>query len=108
MCSTLAGFVEIGESLEDAVIREMKEEVDVKVQNIRYMVSQPWPFPATLMVGFFAEAKTLDFKIDNQEIKDAKWYTAKEIRTLAAKGKLELSRDDSIAQSLIRKWVLKN
>lgn len=105
ICSTLAGFVEIGESLEDTIIREMKEEVNVQVQNIRYITSQPWPFPASIMIGFFAETMNGDFKIDNIEIKDAKWYTANEIEVLVNEGKLELSKDDSIAQTLIKKWI---
>ncbi len=107
-CSTLAGFVEIGESLEDAVIREMKEEVNVDVRNIRYIASQPWPFPASLMMGFFAQTYNTNFKIDNKEIKDAKWYTAHEIEALTANKQLQLSKNDAIAQKLIEKWVLEN
>ncbi|WP_421895216.1 NAD(+) diphosphatase [Marinoscillum sp.] len=108
ICSTLAGFVEIGESLEDAVVREMKEEVNVSVENIRYMGSQPWPFPASLMVGFFAETRNLDYKIDQKEIKDVKWYTADEIENEVKQGKLILSKGDSIARTLIKNWIAEN
>ncbi|MEN7551071.1 NAD(+) diphosphatase [Rapidithrix thailandica] len=107
-CSTFAGFVEIGESLEDAVRREMKEEVDVEVGNIRYVSSQPWPFPASIMLGFVAEAKSQYYQVDNQEIKDAGWFTAQEIDRLVKEGTLVLSREDSIARYLIESWVKEN
>ncbi|MBC9798510.1 NAD(+) diphosphatase, partial [Sinomicrobium weinanense] len=107
-CSTFAGFVEVGESLENAVVREMKEEVDVDVKHITYVASQPWPFPSSVMIGFTAEVKTTAFCVDNEEIKDAAWYSAKEIRELAASGQLVLSKSDSIARSLIEHWVENN
>jgi len=75
MYSTLAGFVEPGESLEQALEREVYEEVGVKVKNIRYFNSQPWPFPASLMLGFFAEAVNEDMNIDYNEIEDAHWFS---------------------------------
>lgn len=107
-CSTFAGFVEIGESLENAVVREMKEEVDVDVKNMTYIASQPWPFPSSVMIGFTAETESEVFRVDNKEIKDAAWYSALEIKTLVAANKLELSRSDSIARYLIESWVSKN
>jgi NAD+ diphosphatase len=72
--STLAGFIEPGESVENAVHREVKEEVNITVKNIRYTCSQPWPFPNSLMLGFFAEYESGDIKIDPAEIEDARWF----------------------------------
>ncbi|HAP76260.1 MAG TPA: NAD(+) diphosphatase [Acidimicrobiaceae bacterium] len=74
MYSTLAGFVEPGESLEGAVIREVKEEVGINVRNVRYFGSQPWPFPHSLMVGFIAEWESGDIVCDPTEIVDAQWF----------------------------------
>jgi NAD+ diphosphatase len=74
--STLAGFVEVGESLEQTVVREVREEVGVEVENVRYFGSQSWPFPHSLMVGFNAEWKAGDIRADGVEIVDAKWFQA--------------------------------
>ena len=74
MYSTLAGFVESGESLEEAVHREVFEEVGVKVKNLRYFNSQPWPFPHSLMVGFIAEYDSGDIRCQENEIDDAQWF----------------------------------
>lgn len=71
----IAGFVEAGESIEDAVHREVKEEVDIKVKNLRYFGSQSWPFPDSLMIGFTAEYASGDIHIDQQEIEAADWYS---------------------------------
>ena len=71
MHSTLAGFVEPGESFEDAVAREVYEEVKVKVKNVIYRSSQPWPFPASVMIGFHAEAEWLDFSVNESELESA-------------------------------------
>ncbi|UAA38958.1 NAD(+) diphosphatase [Paraneptunicella aestuarii] len=76
MHSTLAGFVESGESLEEAVHREVFEEVGVKVKNLEYFSSQPWPFPHSLMVGFLAEYDSGDIQVDGDEILRADWFTA--------------------------------
>jgi len=73
--STVAGFVEPGESLEDAVHREIREEVGVEVRDVRYFGSQPWPFPHSLMVGFTAAWASGDIRIDDDEIEDARWFT---------------------------------
>jgi NAD+ diphosphatase len=72
--STLAGFVESAESLEQAVHREVKEEVNVEVKNLEYFNSQPWPFPHSLMVGYIAEHAGGDIKVDGKEIHDAQWF----------------------------------
>jgi NAD+ diphosphatase len=74
--STLAGFVEVGESLEQTVAREVREEVGVEVENVRYFGSQSWPFPHSLMVGFTAEWKAGEIQADGVEIVDAKWFRA--------------------------------
>lgn len=74
MYSTLAGFVESGETLEDAVHREVFEEVGVQIENLRYFGSQPWPFPHSLMCGFLADYKAGDIRVDEKEIVAAKWF----------------------------------
>ena len=79
MYSTLAGFVESGETLEEAVHREVFEEVGVKVTNLRYFGSQPWPFPHSLMVGFLADYASGDIVADGVEILDAKWFKFDEL-----------------------------
>ena len=107
-CSLFSGFSEIGESLEDTVIREMKEEVNVTVNNIQYLASQPWPFPATIMVGFSATTKSKTFKVDNQEIKEAQWFSAAEITALVKQNKLIISAEDSISNYLITSWLKEN
>lgn len=79
MYSVLAGFVEAGETFEDCIKREIMEEVNVEVKNIRYFGSQPWPFPDSLMVGFTAEYASGELKADGDEIVDVRWFSAEEI-----------------------------
>lgn len=74
MYSTLAGFVEAGETLEEAVAREVCEETTIGVKNIRYIASQPWPFPHSLMIGFTAEYESGEIEIDRVELEDARWF----------------------------------
>jgi len=88
--STLAGFVEPGETLEDAVRREVKEEAGIDVKNIRYFGSQPWPFPDSVMVGFTAEYAGGEIKIDDNEILDARWFPADRIPEIP--GKISIAR----------------
>ena len=107
-CSLFSGFSEIGESLEDTVIREMKEEVNVTVNNIKYVASQPWPFPATIMFGFSAKTRSKTFKVDNQEIKEAQWFSAAEIKALVKQKKLIIAAEDSISNYLITSWLKEN
>lgn len=76
MFSTLAGFVESGESLEQAVHREVFEEVGIKIKNLRYFASQPWPFPHSLMMGFFADYASGEIQVDGKEILEADWFGA--------------------------------
>jgi NAD+ diphosphatase len=88
--SVLAGFVEPGETFEDCVSREIMEEVGIKVKNIRYFGSQPWPFPHSLMVGFTAEHAGGEIKVDDVEIKEAKWFGANELPLIP--GKISIAR----------------
>ncbi|MBP0493915.1 NAD(+) diphosphatase [Roseomonas indoligenes] len=104
MYSTLAGFVEPGESLEEAVRREVKEETGVLVGACHYHSSQPWPFPASIMLGFHAEALSREVTIDPNELRDARWFTREEIRNPEAAG-FSLPRVDSIARRLIEDWL---
>jgi NAD+ diphosphatase len=76
MYSVLAGFVEPGESLEEAVVREVKEEVGISVKDIKYFGSQPWPFPHSLMIGFTATYTSGEISLHDEEIEDAGWFTA--------------------------------
>lgn len=99
MYSVLAGFVEPGESLEDCVRREVKEEAGVELKNIRYFGSQPWPFPNSLMVGFTAEYAGGEVVMDGKEIVDARWFTADHLPTIPDK--------ISIARKLIDWFVEK-
>jgi len=102
--STLAGFVEPGESLEDAVRREVLEEVGVSVDDVRYAASQAWPFPASLMVGFFAHASNGDLAVDGQEIAEARWVSRDELAELAATEAMRMPGRLSISRWLIETW----
>lgn len=88
--SVLAGFVEPGETLEDAVKREVKEEAGIDVKNIRYFGSQPWPFPDSLMIGFTAEYAGGEISIDNNEILDARWFGSEDMPNIP--DKISISR----------------
>jgi NAD+ diphosphatase len=104
MYSTLAGFVEPGESLEEAVRREVFEETGVVVGHAAYHSSQPWPFPASLMIGFHAEALSEEIRLDPEELRDARWFTRDELRAPDRTG-IALPRNDSIARRLIEDWL---
>jgi NAD+ diphosphatase len=95
--STLAGFVEAGESLEETVVREIREEVGITVKDLRYFGSQPWPFPHSLMVGFFAEYDSGELKVDGEEILDARFFDANELPMIPPRL--------SIARHLIDAWL---
>jgi len=103
--SSLAGFVEPGESLEDAVAREVLEETGVRVGDVRYHSSQPWPFPASLMVGFTAVAEHDEIDLDGDELEDARWFTREEMRAGVADGTLLLSSPLSISHRLVAEWL---
>ncbi|NES16447.1 MULTISPECIES: NAD(+) diphosphatase [Micromonospora] len=102
--STLAGFVEIGESLEDAVRRELAEEAGVTVSGMAYQGSQAWPFPAGLMVGFRATAASTEVRVDGEELVDARWFSREELRARVAEGR-PLGRIDSIDRHLLGSWL---
>jgi len=104
MYSTLAGFVEPGEKLEEAVSREVKEESGIEVKNIRYFGSQPWPFPQSLMLGFFAEAETKEI-MRGIELEDVRWFHVSETKELLTKLEGRFPHLDTIARRLIRHWV---
>ncbi len=104
MFSTLAGFVEPGESLEEAVVREVLEEVGLRVRAVRYHSSQPWPFPSSIMLGFRAEAHDPTLALDADEIAEARWFSREELRQ-PERVRIRLPRPDSIARRLILDWV---
>jgi NAD+ diphosphatase len=85
MFSTLAGFVEPGETLEEAVKREVREEVNIRIGNIRYVASQPWPFPHSIMIGFSATYVDGEIEVDNDEIEDARWFSVQDLPQLPSK-----------------------
>ena len=102
--SVLAGFVEAGESLEAAVIREVQEEVGLTVTDLVYRGNQPWPFPASLMLGFRAVATTTEIVVDPVELRDARWYDRDRLAREVADGTVTLPSRVSIARRLIEEW----
>jgi NAD+ diphosphatase len=100
MYSLIAGFVEAGEDLESAVKREILEEVGIEVKNVTYYKSAPWPFPNSLMLGFFAEYESGEIKVDGEEITDAGWFSKDEFPNLPQKF--------SLARNIIDKFIERN
>jgi NAD+ diphosphatase len=98
--STIAGFVEPGESLEDAVVREVHEETGISVENVRYHSSQPWPFPSSLMLGFTAHALSSTITLQDGELEDARWFSRADI----AAGVIAMPSSQSISFRLIEDW----
>lgn len=105
--STLAGFVEPGESLEDAVVREVFEESGVQIESIEYVSSQPWPFPASAMCGFFAEAASMQCGASD-ELEELRWFTVEQLTEAVENGDILLSPPVSIAFRLLAEWFEKN
>lgn len=102
--STLAGFVEAGESLEHAVRREVAEETGVVVGDVAYRGSQPWPFPASLMIGFRASAVSTDVTVDGVELTEARWFSRDELAAAVRSGDVIPPGRASIARALVEEW----
>jgi NAD+ diphosphatase len=105
MHSTLAGFVETGESLEDAVRREIREEAGIEVGDVRYHSSQPWPFPSSIMLGFTARALTTELSLDDDELEFAGWFSRDQLKASPENETFRLPRRDSIARRLVEDWL---
>jgi NAD+ diphosphatase len=106
--SALAGFLEVGENLEAAVARELFEEAGVLVRNVRYVASQPWPFPSSLMIGCHAEADDGALRIDTAELEDARWFGRDEIAAALKEGPDALFQAPpkaAIARTLLERWL---
>lgn len=102
--STLAGFVEPGENLEAALRREILEETNIRVGRVRYLRSQPWPYPASLMLSFRAEAESAAIHCNDGELAEARWFSRQDIATGLQAGSLALSLPGSSSHALIREW----
>ena len=110
--SCLAGFVEAGETPEEAVRREVREEAGIRCGRVRYLAAQPWPFPSSLMLGFLAEALTEEISVDPEELAEARWFTRDEIRQMVARAatgpddpsQVSLPAPIAIAHHICRRW----
>ncbi len=108
MFSTLAGFLEPGESLEDTVAREVFEEVGVRVTSVKYSSSQPWPFPQSLMVGYHATTDDTELNVDTNELETAEWFTKDDLleaRTMGKRGYPSFPPSIAISRRLIDEWL---
>jgi NAD+ diphosphatase len=105
MYSTLAGFVEPGESLEEAVMREVHEESGVVVEAPRYHSSQPWPFPGSIMLGFHATARDTALNVDTDELETADWFHRDQLLNSREDDTFRLPRRGSIARRLVEDWL---
>jgi NAD+ diphosphatase len=106
--SALAGFVEVGENLEAAVARELYEEAGIRVRDIRYVASQPWPFPSSLMIGCHAAAENAELTIDTSELDDARWFTREEVAAALLElpdAPFQAPPKAAIARTLLERWL---
>lgn len=106
--SALAGFVEVGETIEAAVARELFEEAGIRVRNVTYVASQPWPFPSSLMIGCHAEAEADRLTIDTAELDDARWFTRKEVSEALSEvidAPFKAPPKVAIARTLLERWL---
>ena len=106
--STLAGFMEPGETIEAAVMREVYEETAIKVKNVKYLTTQPWPFPSSLMIGCVAEASSTKISVDPKEIEHAIWISREDMLEVfsGSSDSIYPARKGSIAHFLIKKWLM--
>ncbi len=104
MYSCLAGFIETGETIEEAVVREVYEESGIRIKQVEYRGSQPWPFPQSLMLGFHAEASNKDLTFHDNEIEDARWFSRKEMIAAIESKELLIPTPLSISFRLIEDW----
>jgi NAD+ diphosphatase len=108
MYSCLAGFVEPGETIENAVRRETFEESGVETGRVRYHASQPWPMPHTLMIGCYAEAASLTLDVDQTELEDCRWFTRDEVIAMIEgthPDEIFVPVSGAVAYRLIRDWI---
>ena len=103
--ATVAGFLEPGESLEECVQREVKEETGLTIDRMIYHSSQPWPFPGSIMVGFHANATDTQLHLGDDELEDARWFTREELKRQVSEGKVFMPHKISISYRLIEDWL---
>ena len=106
--SALAGFVEVGENIEAAVMREIYEEAGVRVRDVAYLASQPWPFPSSLMIGCAAKAESSELKIDSNELEDARWFSRSDVAAAlsdAPDAPFQAPPKAAIARTLLERWL---
>jgi NAD+ diphosphatase len=106
--SALAGFVEVGESIEDAVAREVKEEAGIDVADVYYVASQPWPFPSSLMIACRARALSTDLIVDSTELEDARWFSRAEVEAAISRADgatFQPPPRTAIARTLLEEWL---